>query len=118
VSEPEKHQLLRRAWANILPSPKEGWGITVLEAGACGTPSLASDSPGLRDAVRHDETGYLVPHADADALAERMLELAAEPGLVERLGGAARAYAEAHTWERAASATEAHLQEILDRSRS
>jgi glycosyltransferase involved in cell wall biosynthesis len=118
VSEPEKLVLFRRAWANIFASPKEGWGITVLEAGACGTPSLASDSPGLRDSVRHGETGYLVPHGDADALAQRMLELAAEPALVERLGGAARAYAEAHTWERAAAATEAHLEEILDRSRS
>jgi glycosyltransferase involved in cell wall biosynthesis len=118
VSEPTKLDLFRRAWANVFPSPKEGWGITVLEAGACGTPSLASDSPGLRDSVRHGETGYLVPHGDADALAARMLELAADPGLTERLGRAARAYAEAHTWERAAAATEAQLKEILDRSRS
>jgi glycosyltransferase involved in cell wall biosynthesis len=113
VSDAEKLALLRSAWANVFPSPKEGWGITVLEAGACGTPSLASDSPGLRDSVRHEETGYLVPHGDAAALAARMLELAAAPALVERLGRGARTFAEVHTWERAADDTERHLHDIL-----
>ena len=69
VTEAEKMRLFRAAWANVFPSPKEGWGITVVEAGACGTPSLASDSPGLRDSVRNGETGFLVPHGDAEALA-------------------------------------------------
>jgi glycosyltransferase involved in cell wall biosynthesis len=41
-----------------------------------------------------------------------MLELAADPGLVARLGAAARRFAEAHTWDRAADATEAQLREL------
>jgi glycosyltransferase involved in cell wall biosynthesis len=113
VSESEKMALFHRAWANLFPSPKEGWGITVVEAGACGTPSLASDSPGLRDSVRHERTGYLVPHGDAAALAGRMLQLAADPALVEQLGAEARRFAEAHSWERTADATEDHLREIV-----
>ena len=113
VSEDQKIRLLRQAWGNVFPSPKEGWGITVVEAGACGTPSLASDSPGLRDSVRHGETGFLVPHGDAQALADRMLQLAAEPALVDRLGAAARRFAEAHSWERSAEATECHLHDII-----
>ena len=113
VSEDEKIRLLRQAWGNLFPSPKEGWGITVVEAGACGTPSLASDSPGLRDSVRHGETGFLVPHGDAQALAGRMLELAGQPALVDRLGAAARRFAEAHTWDRSAEATECHLHDII-----
>jgi glycosyltransferase involved in cell wall biosynthesis len=113
VSEERKISLLRTTWANLFPSPKEGWGITVVEAAACGTPSLASDSPGLRDSVRHMETGYLVPHSDVDALAARMLELAGNPALVARLGGAARRFAERLTWERAAAETERHLQDII-----
>src|SRR6185295_10586084 len=90
VSEAEKIGLLRQTWANLFPSPKEGWGITVVEAAACGTPSIASDSPGLRDSVHHGVTGFLVPHGDTDALAARMLELAASPALVGRIGAAAR----------------------------
>ena len=113
VSAEEKRRLMRQAWAVVLPSPKEGWGITNVEAGACGTPALASDSPGLRESVRHGETGFLVPHGDAAALAARMLELASDAGLVARLGRAARAFATGLSWERAAGATEAHLQRVI-----
>jgi glycosyltransferase involved in cell wall biosynthesis len=113
VSEAEKIALLRRAWANVFPSPKEGWGITVIEAAACGTPSIASDSPGLRDTVRHGETGFLVPHGDVESLAARMLELAAAPALVAALGAGARRFAEGLTWERTAADTERHLQDII-----
>jgi glycosyltransferase involved in cell wall biosynthesis len=112
VSEAEKLDLLRSRWANLFPSCKEGWGITNVEAAACGTPSLASDSPGLRDSVRHGETGYLVPHADPGALARSMLQLAADPALVERLGMQARRFAEGLGWGRAADATERWMQNM------
>jgi glycosyltransferase involved in cell wall biosynthesis len=114
VSEERKIDLMRSAWANIFPSPKEGWGITVIEAAACGTPSLASNSPGLRDSVCHGETGFLVPHGDVHALAARMIELADSAPLVERLGGRARRFAEGLTWERTAAATESHLKDIIE----
>ena len=52
------------AWALVFASPKEGWGITNLEAAACATPVVASNSPGIRESVRDGETGYLVPHGD------------------------------------------------------
>src|SRR5690349_18147318 len=90
VPEEDKRQLLRRAWAVVFPSPKEGWGITNVEAAACGTPALASDSPGLRESVLHGETGYLVAHGEYRALADRMVALAADRSLVDRLGHGAR----------------------------
>lgn len=112
VGEAEKLRLLRTTWANLFPSPKEGWGITVMEAAACGTPSLASNSPGLRDSVVDGITGRLVPHGDPRALAAAMLDLAGNRTRVEELGRAARRHAEAHSWEAAAAATEAHLQAV------
>jgi len=115
VTEAHKLALLRSTWANLFPSPKEGWGITVVEAAACGTPSLASDSPGLRDSVRAGETGYLVPHGDPAALAVRMLELAADPVLVDRLGRSGRRFAESLSWDRAAELTETHLRALTGR---
>ncbi|PYP43131.1 MAG: hypothetical protein DMD43_00285 [Gemmatimonadetes bacterium] len=113
VSEPRKRELFRAATANLFPSPKEGWGLTVMEAAASGTPSLASDSPGLRDSVRDGETGYLVPHGEAESLGRRMLELAGDPALVARLGAAARRLAESWSWDDAAAATAAHLAELV-----
>jgi glycosyltransferase involved in cell wall biosynthesis len=112
VDEATKLRLLRQAVANVFPSPKEGWGITVMEAAACGTPSLASDSPGLRDSVRDGLTGLLVPHGDPAALADAMRRLVDDPPLVERLGSAARRHAEEHSWQAAVDQVETHLRDL------
>ena len=111
VSEAQKVALLRRAWALAFASPKEGWGITNLEAAACGTPVVASSSPGLRESVRDGETGYLVPHGDTAAMAAALDRIAASRELVQALGARGRQFAETFTWERAATDTEAHLEE-------
>jgi len=113
IPEGEKLALLRRCWGLVFASPKEGWGITNLEAAACGTPVVASNSPGIRESVRHGETGYLVPHGDVDAMAAAMRRLASSPALVHSLGIAARAFAETFTWERAAQETLRHLQRLV-----
>jgi len=118
VSEGEKRRLLRRAWAVVFPSPKEGWGITNVEAAASGTPALASDSPGLRESVQDGVTGYLVPHGDVPALADRMLALAADRSLVDRLGRGGRTFAEGLSWDSAARATQTHIEKtVADRER-
>ena len=109
IPEAEKLALLRRAWALVLASPKEGWGITNLEAAACATPVVASDSPGIRESVRDGETGFLVPHGNVAAMAEAMGSLASSLPLVRRLGDRARRFAEGFTWDRAADETERHL---------
>jgi glycosyltransferase involved in cell wall biosynthesis len=114
VSEEGKRDLMRRAWATIQPSPKEGWGITNVEAAACGTPTVASDSPGLRESVVHDTTGLLYPHGDIPALADALERLAMNPVEVARLGAAAHQFAQGFTWERAADLTEAHLAEVAE----
>lgn len=109
ISEPEKLALLRRAWALVFASPKEGWGITNLEAAACATPVVASNSPGIRESVRDGVTGFLVPHGDVRAMGAAMRVLAESRERVSSLGVAARAFAETFTWERAADETERHL---------
>ncbi len=113
IDETAKIALLRRAWATLFASPKEGWGITNLEAAASGTPVIASNSPGIRESVRHGETGFLVPHGDVAAMAASMRNLSGERALVEHLGVAARRFAEGFTWQRAADETEAHLREVV-----
>jgi glycosyltransferase involved in cell wall biosynthesis len=115
VPEERKRDLLRRAWAVVLPSAKEGWGISNVEAAACGTPAVAADRPGLRESVRHQETGFLAPYGDAPAWASVLDRLAEHPEEVERMGVAARRFAETFSWERAAAETEAHLRSLLDR---
>jgi len=115
IPEESKLALLRRAWAATLASPKEGWGISNMEAAACGTPVVASDSPGIRESVIHGETGFLVPHGDLAAMADAMRKLANSPSLVESMGKAGRRFAEGFSWDKSAEATIAHLKDVVMR---
>ncbi|MFN2601966.1 MAG: glycosyltransferase family 4 protein [Gemmatimonadaceae bacterium] len=115
IPEESKLALLRRAWAATLASPKEGWGISNMEAAACGTPVVASDSPGIRESVIDGETGFLVPHGDVAAMADAMRRLAESPSLVESMGKAGRRFAEGFSWEKSADGTIAHLEEVVMR---
>ncbi len=112
ITEQEKRELLRRSWATVLASPKEGWGISNLESAACGTPVIAADSPGIRESVIDGDTGFLVPGSDIAAYAAAMRGLLDSPELVTTLGASARRFAETFTWERAAAETLAHLQHV------
>jgi glycosyltransferase involved in cell wall biosynthesis len=91
---------LPRAHVFLNPSPKEGWGLTVVEANQCGVPVVASDRPGLRDSVRDDQTGLLVPYGDARAMAQAALRLLHDPDLWACFSEAARAWAATFSWPR------------------
>ncbi len=114
VSEEEKVRILRSAWINVYPSPKEGWGITNVEAAACGTPSVASDAPGLRESVIDGQTGFLVAHSDVDAWADALRRLLEDAELREQMGARALEHSERFTWE----ATAEELEDILRMSAS
>jgi glycosyltransferase involved in cell wall biosynthesis len=105
VSEERKIELLQRIWFKVTTSSKEGWGLTVLEANACGTPVLASNVPGLRDAVRDGETGMLYTYGDTKDLASRMLRLLMDQDLRTRMGAHALEWSKKFDWEDAARKT-------------
>ena len=86
VSEAEKVRWMRRSWVLVQPSPKEGWGLTVVEAGACGTAVVATDAPGLRDSVSDGETGLRVRYGDRRRMADALLSVLTDAALRERLG--------------------------------
>jgi glycosyltransferase involved in cell wall biosynthesis len=98
VPRPEKIRAIQESWVLVQPSPKEGWGLTVVEAGACGTAVVAADSPGLRDSVRHDVTGLLVPYGDDAGLAEALTRVLTDGALRSRLGAAGIEWAARFQW--------------------
>lgn len=114
VAEERKIELYRSATAVLMPSLKEGWGITNLEAAACGTPAIAADNSALRESVRDGETGFLVATHDIPAWAEAMGR-ATDRSVRERLSRGARAFAETFSWERTAQQTIAHLEAVVAR---
>jgi glycosyltransferase involved in cell wall biosynthesis len=79
-----------KAHVAVLPSRREGLPLSLLEAAACGRAMIASDVPGCREIVIHDQTGLLFPVDNALALADAMGRLAGEPCLRARYAMAAR----------------------------
>jgi len=113
VSDAERDSWLARARVCVCPSTKEGFGLTVVEANALGTPNVATDAPGLRDTVRDGETGYLVPEGDADALAARAARLLDDDALAGRMSRAALAWSGGFDWDRASHAMERSLARLV-----
>lgn len=92
--------LYRRAWVVASSSLREGWGMTVTEAGACGTPAVASRISGHRDAVLDDRSGLLFD--DADGMVAALDAILSDEILRKRLGICAFEHATNFTWDRAA----------------
>ncbi len=103
---------LHRAHVFLNPSPKEGWGLTVIEANQCGVPVVASDRPGLRDSVRHDQTGLLVPYGDAHAMAQAALRLLHDPDRLACFREAARTWAAGFSWPRCVAESLAYWEHV------
>ena len=103
VEAAERDRLVASSRLAVCPSVKEGWGITVTEANALGVPVVATDAPGLRDAVRDGETGVLVPDDAPEAFAKRLADaieaLLDDPPRLARQASAARAWARRFDWE-------------------
>lgn len=77
-----------------LPSAHEGFPMSMLEAAAAGRPAIATDIPGIRCAVKHDETGLLVPWGDERSLGSAIKRLARNRSLCKILGMNGRRRAE------------------------
>ncbi len=115
VGDDELVRLYRRAWAVASFSLREGWGMTLTEAGACATPAVASDIAGHRDAVVDGKTGLLADGEDATAAA--LARVLGDAALRARLGAGALVHAHRFTWEAAARETLEALAEEASWSR-
>jgi glycosyltransferase involved in cell wall biosynthesis len=97
VTDDELLDIYRSAWAVTSASIAEGWGMTLTEAAACGTPAVATRIAGHQDSVVHDQTGLL-----ADSTAEftaQLIALLTDAELRDRLAEGARKHAATFTWD-------------------
>jgi glycosyltransferase involved in cell wall biosynthesis len=102
ISDQKKVELYQKAWVFVNPSLMEGWGITSIEANACGTPVVASDVPGLRDSVRNPSTGYLVKYGSPKAFAQKILKLINNQDLRNQMQQKSIAWAKNFEWDKSA----------------
>jgi glycosyltransferase involved in cell wall biosynthesis/O-antigen/teichoic acid export membrane protein len=113
VSEEKKLALLQRAWVNMTASSAEGWCLSVMEAAACGTPSVAMAVGGLPESIDDGQTGLLA-HTPEELVAKTRM-IVEDRDLRERLGAQARERAREFTWERTAEHNLSVLEEERER---
>lgn len=111
VSDEEKMDLYHRSWVLATASLIEGWGLTVIEANACGMPTVAFDVPGLNESIVDGETGLLVD--DEDGFAEALIELLKNDPRRKALADGARRWSTNFSWD----STAARSLEVLEEAR-
>lgn len=94
----QKVKIMQEAWTLAYPSTREGFGLVVIEANACGTPTIATDVPGLKDTVKNCETGILVPPRNVEALAESIMQIFTDDELRGRLSKNAFEWSRCFDW--------------------
>lgn len=100
VDDP-KVDLMQKSWALLLPSVKEGWGMVVTEAAACGTPAIVTDVTGLRDSVMDGKSGIIVPsNPSPEEYAEAILTILHDKSLRDRLSEGAIAWSKRFDWDK------------------
>lgn len=99
VSDEELVDWYRRAWVVASASRREGFGLTLTEAAACGTPTVASRIPGHVDAVDDGTSGLLA--RTTDEMADRIVDVLTDPALRQRLEAGSLAHAERFRWDEA-----------------
>jgi glycosyltransferase involved in cell wall biosynthesis len=110
VSEEEKYRIYCTAQVIVQPSIKEGWGLTAIEAQSCGTPVVCADSPGLREVVVHERTGFLYEYGRVDQMADRIIELLEDQAKWRRFSSAARQWSGEFSWSKSAEKLEGILE--------
>jgi glycosyltransferase involved in cell wall biosynthesis len=114
VSEEEKFRVYCTAQVIVQPSIKEGWGLTAIEAQSCGTPVVCADSPGLREVVLHNKTGFLYPYGDLAEMARRIQELLDDQSKWRRFSKAALEWSKQFSWSKSAEKFEKVLKHEID----
>ncbi|MDP2709027.1 MAG: glycosyltransferase family 4 protein, partial [bacterium] len=100
IPESEKPELNHQADVVVLPSIKEGFGMTLLEAGASGLPVVASDAWSMPEIVKVGKTGFLAKVNDVDDWVEKLIQLIKSESLRRKMGQAGRQRVRSKfTWE-------------------
>ncbi|MGH1563831.1 glycosyltransferase [Mumia sp. DW29H23] len=117
--DPGARERLRTATALLVTSSHEGYPLATLEAMSRGCPVIGYDVRyGMREQVSDGENGFLLAEGDVEGLADRMLTLAGDPALLERMSGAARRRAADHAPERVLGDWAAAFTRVRDQAAS
>lgn len=100
VPQRKKIEILQKSWVTVNTSLKEGFGLVIIEAQACGTPAVVLNSPGLRETVVNGQTGYIVDRVGE--VLEKTLLILKDRSMRERLSRNAILWARKFSWDESA----------------
>jgi glycosyltransferase involved in cell wall biosynthesis len=86
----EVREYLQASDLFVFPTEDEAFGLSLVEAMSCGLPAVSTNIGGIRDILRHEENGLVVPPGEQEALGRSIDRLISDPSLAGRLGAAAR----------------------------
>ena len=113
IDKEDKVKILQECHVVVNPSVKEGWGLTIIEANACGTPTVAADVPGLRDSVKNGETGLLYPYGKIEKCAEHIVKFLTDKPFRSEISKNAVDWAATFHWDNAADATLKYIEKAI-----
>ena len=112
LSEKEKKKLLSEAWILISTSLREGWGLTVIEAAACGTPAVAYKVAGLVDSIKDGETGFLCQRNTPEEIVKNVRKLLINRSLRKKISQNALNYSRRFNWGKTTDQALAIFKEV------
>lgn len=113
IPEERKAEMLSAAYCVVNPSMKEGWGIINIEANACGTPVIAANVPGLRDAVQHGESGLLYEYGNIASLTGVLRQILLDSVLHQHLQQGALRFAQRFDWDVSAHSMLEEMEKVI-----
>lgn len=102
-------EIVGRAWVNIHSSVTEGFGYSILESSAAGTPTVAYEVPGVKDVVKDGVNGYLIKEKRRDLMAMKVLDIIND---IDNLSNLSMSEAIKYSWDKATNKWEDHLEGI------
>lgn len=111
VSKLELADLVSRSWLNLHTSKAEGWGLTIIESAAAGTPTVGYRVPGVSESISEGENGILVTDGNAEEMAQVAMDFMVNPN---KSSLSSRKYAENFSWSQSTVKWETHLKRVVE----
>ncbi len=113
VSKDEKSLLLSQSHIVVNTSIKEGWGITNIEANACGTPVISANVPGLKDSVKNGISGLLYEYGNIEQLTNTIEKVMKDSNLLQTLEVGAVEWASTFSWDKSANEMLDEIEKVI-----
>ena len=114
ISNEQKYELLSRAQIILVPAVREGWGLVVIEANAMGTPAIGYDVHGLRDSIKHGETGITIKERSPEAMAQQAISLLRDSERLSKYSISALEFSKQFSWDKTVNLFQKALNTQMD----